>query len=193
MKRIILALLFLVIGLLIGGGWAMYRIQAIEQSGGLSKNNGQWKYNPKMDLASDDLQRAVIGKIGLLALRESEVLYYLADRDSEGELLSSKFNYQLDGRNFNARYWSYTIYGEDHFLIPNEAKIYSLNLDNMVYDDSTSSNYSIIISKNPGSPNWLRSGEAENMSILLRMYNPDKSIYENMDKVELPTIKRIDI
>ncbi len=191
MKRIALSLVFLLLGLFIGGGWAMYQIQVIEKSDDISQINGNWRYNKSIDLAANDLQRAVIGKIGLLALRESEALYYLANKDSDGEPLSSEYNYQLDGKNFNARYWSYTLYGEDHFLIPNEAKIYSLNLDNMEYSDSTKSDYSFIISQNSNALNWLPSGEAENISILLRMYNPDRSIYEDMDKVELPIIKRI--
>ena len=190
-KRIILCLLFFLTGLFVGGGWFLYRLQAVEKSGGLAQSNGNWKYNPSMDLATNEFRRAVIGKIGLLALRESEVLYYLTSQDSEGRPLSSDYTYQLDGKNFNARYWSYTLYGEDHFLVSNGAKVYSLNLDNIQYTDSSRINYTIFISKNKTRPNWLPSGEGEKMSVLLRMYNPERSIYEKMDQVELPVIHRI--
>ena len=193
LKLSLISILFLILGLFLGGGWAINSIQYAEKKGGFARSNGNWSYNPVMDLAGDDLQRAVIGKIGLFALRESEVLYYLATTDSDGRPLSSKYSYQLDGGNYAARYWSYTLYGEDHFLIPNKDKVYSVNLDNIYYHDGTHSGYTIILSKNPAEPNWLPSGNGENMSVLLRMYNPDQSVYNKMDSIELPVIKRIGI
>ena len=81
--------------------------------------------------------------------------------------------------------------GEDHFLIPNDKGVFSYNMENIVYKDSLKNSYELIISKDPKKENWLPAGEANRMSVLLRLYNPAKYVYENKDAIELPTLKKI--
>lgn len=191
MKKIGFPILFLLLGILLGSGYAIYKINNAANDPSLILKNGVWRGFPDMDLAASDIQRAYIGKIGLLALRESEVMYYVASQDSEGNPLNHQHDYKLTGNNLNARYWSFTLYDGDHFLIPNETNTYSMNLDNITFTDSTRTSYEIIISPNQQSKNWIPSGKGENMSILLRLYNPHESVYNNKTTTPLPQLEKI--
>jgi len=191
MKKIGFPFLFLLLGILVGCGYAIYKINNAANDPSLILKNGVWRGFPDMDLAGNDIQRAYIGKIGLLALRESEVMYYVASQDSDGNPLSHQHDYKLTGNNLDARYWSYTLYNGDHFLIPNEKNIYSLNMDNMIYTDSTKTSYEAFISSKSQKINWLPSNKGKNMNILLRLYNPDESIYNNKTTTPLPQLEKI--
>jgi len=191
MKRIFFTFLFLLAGIFIGGYWANYQINQTGKDPNLILRNGVWGYFPSMDLAASDIQRAYIGRIGLLALKESEVLYFVASSDEDGNPLSSEIDYKLSGENFDARYWSYTLYGEDHFLIENDNNAFTFNLENIEYKDSTHNSYEIFISKNKQPTNWLPSNEEKKLSILLRLYNPAEHVYKNKETLQLPTIEKI--
>lgn len=195
---VVLGLLLLC--MLLGGGYAIYSLSAKIQKQDYAIENGCWRVNEKMDL-TDLHQRALIARIGLFALRESEVLYFVASKDSDGQPLDAKYDYVLEGLELDTRYWSYTLYGDDFFLVKNEADKFGFNLDNVQYDAppehleypaTSKKSYQINISSKTKNTNWLPSGEAGNFHITLRMYNPAPSVYENLAKIELPTIRRIE-
>lgn len=202
MKLLMKIIGVVVLSLVIGGGTAIYQLKSSQNTGNFMIQNGCWMVNPKMDLKSNDFQRSLIAIVGLFALRESEVLYFIASQDSDGNPLSSKYDYELVGSNPDTRYWSYTIYGEDHYLIPNDNNIYSYNLDDISYIQKDTLNpeiiqdqhkaYTINISSNSKSENWLPSGNENQLHILLRMYNPSPAVYNNLGSVALPEIKRVD-
>ena len=192
MRNRFLALLCLFLGLLAGALLAYFSLDStFAWFDGGQRRNGNWRYNPVMDLSRTGFQRARIAKIGLFALRESEVLYYLANTDDKGNPLNADYDYEVIGHNLESRYWSLTLYDGDHFLIPNPARRYSYNLENVIYEDSTRRKFRLVISRNARELNWLPAGDGKNMSLILRLYNPEKQVYENMDKVPLPIIRRI--
>lgn len=191
MKKTLIIFLLFTAGILLGGFWANFKIDQVKFDSDLIIRNGIWEYFPSMDLAENDLQKAYIGRIGLFALQDSEVIYFIASTDEDGNPLSSSNDYRLTGAIFDARYWSYTLYGDDHFLIPNNENVFSFNMENMVYIDSLKSTYELHVSKNPQNGNWLPSGDANNMSILLRLYNPAAHIYMNKASIKLPTLKKV--
>ena len=138
---------------------------------------------------------------GLFALRESEVLYFVARVDNDGEQLRSNHTYVMEGPAPDARYWSYTMYGHDFFLIDNEQDIYGYNMDNIQYIEESDDpempsnilgNHQVILSNKAQKDNWLPTGNEDQFYITLRMYNPSPSVYNNLATVPLPTIKRID-
>jgi len=201
MKSLLKILGIVFISLLIGGGAAIFHLKHTSGNTDFMIQNGCWRVNPKMDLKSNDFQRSLIAMIGLFALRESEVLYFVASSDSDGKPLSSKNDYEMVGSNPDARYWSYTIYGEDHFLIPNEQEVYSFNLDDISYiardtlnpeiDQEIKRAYTINISSDSKNENWLPSGNEDELHILLRLYNPSPAVYNNLAGIALPEIKRV--
>ena len=201
LKKISIIFLLLISSAVFGGGFAIYNLKRQAQSDSFSLQNGCWRVNPKMDL-KNPYQRALIALVGLFALRESEVLYFVAREDSDGNPLSSEHTYVLDGAAPDARYWSYTLYGADYFFVKNEEEKYGFNLetvsyldehpDNIEFPKNSKKNHQITISKRKQGENWLPSGNESQFYINLRMYNPSPAVYENLAKVVLPTIKRID-
>jgi len=198
---VIKALVVLVLALCLGGGWALNGLSSVDESTSFMKYNGPWRVNPSMDL-TDIKQRALIAKVGLFALRETEVVYYTATIDSDGRPLTSEYDYMIEGSVPAARYWSYTLYGSDDFLIPNSDKIYGYNQRTIQYTPVDHNNpelsstgqptYRMYMSSSPSAEeNWLPSGDNIQLALTLRLYNPSPEVYEHLTTIPLPTIKRV--
>ena len=174
-----------ILSIIIGGYTAISNINSSKQNNEFSIKNGNWKVNPNMDL-KDSYQRAYISRIGVFALDDKEALYFLSSKDSDGNPLTSDFDYQISGTPPMGRYWSYTLYGEDYFLVKNDANIYTINKENLTKDKP------ILVSSSKKDINWLPSGNETKFHITLRVYNPDESVYKNLESLELPIIKKIE-
>ena len=185
MKNNIIIPILVLLSIIIGGYTAIKKINSSTQNNEFSIKNGNWKVNPNMDL-KDSYQRAYISRIGVFALDEKETLYFLSSKDSNGNPLTSDFDYQIIGTPPKGRYWSYTLYGEDYFLVKNIANIYTINKENLTKDKP------IMVSSTKKDINWLPSGNETKFHITLRVYNPDESVYKNLESLELPTIKKIE-
>lgn len=199
-RSIIKIAIALLISIAIGGGYALHELRSSTTRDTFIIKNGCWRVNEVMDL-KDKYQRARIALVGLFALRESEVLYFVAHEDADGNPLNSKYDYFIEGPAPDARYWSYTVYGHDFFLIQNKLDRYGYNLDDIEYIDvsdnpempsNTAGYHQIALSSESKEGNWLPTGDEHQFYINLRMYNPAPSVYNNLSAVELPTIKRID-
>ena len=185
MKNNIIIPILVLLSIIIGGYTAIKKINSSTQNNEFSIKNGNWKINPNMDL-KDSYQRAYISRIGVFALDEKEALYFLSSKDNDGNPLRSDFDYQIIGTPPKGRYWSYTLYGEDYFLVKNDANIYTINKENLTKDKP------IMVSSTKKDINWLPSGNETKFHITLRVYNPDESVYKNLESLELPTIKKIE-
>jgi len=184
----------------IGGGFALKSIKNPDNHKEFMVYNGEWRVNPSMDLKTPK-QRALIALVGLFALRETEVVYFTAMKDNEGNPLSSEHDYILSGSIPEARYWSYTLYGEDDYLVPNKHKLYAYNGTTIQYmpkdslnpeiDVSGQKSYTIQISKEKKSENWLPSGDNKQLALTLRLYNPAPNVYQNLETIPLPEIVRV--
>ncbi len=200
MKKFWLVVLMSLAAIIMGVGAALYGVKNAGQGADFMDSNGSWKVNPVMDL-KDAKQRALIAKVGLFALRETEVLYFTAMTDSDGQALSSDHDYVVEGVVPESRYWSYTLYGSDDFLIPNEGKIYGFNQETMSFIPPDRSNpefsgiaqktYKMSISKDAKEGNWLPSGDNDQLAITLRLYQPSPEVYQNLTTTPLPTIRKI--
>ena len=185
MKNKIIIPILILLSIIIGGYIAISNINSSTQNNEFSIKNGNWIINPNMDL-KDSYQRAYISRIGVFALDEKEVLYFLSSKDNDGNYLSSENNYQIIGSPPGGRYWSYTLYGKDYFLVKNETNTYTINKENLDRDKP------ILVSSTKKNNNWLPSGNEKQFHITLRIYNPDESVYKNLESLELPIIKKIE-
>lgn len=152
--------------------------------------NGPW-YTDKFGAEDASAKtRAYTAVVGLLALSRQETLYYLAHDDSDGHPISSDYVYEISGEDLPARWWSITLYGEDHFLMPNQHDKYSVKATEL--SRSTEGTFKVILSREPQPGNWIPIvGEGEELSLLLRMYNPDDGVIERLDEIKLPEIRRV--
>lgn len=193
MKKSTVLLFFAVLGIFLGALWANRAINSVEKNEILVLQNGAWRYFASMDLAESDLQRAFIGRIGLFALNDSEAIYFIANEDDEGQPLRSTNQYIIEGSSYNADYWSLALYGEDHFLLQNNDKRYAYNQTSIVYEDSLHLFYTIQLGgQTIRQKNYLPTTGDQNITLLLRLYQPSKELYSNKGKIDLPRIKKID-
>jgi hypothetical protein len=148
--------------------------------------NGAWVTNLAAGATqADPYTRANIALTGLLALSKEETIYYTAAEDSAGEALSGRCTYRIEGRDPDARWWSLTVYGSDHFLIDTPSKRYSASKTSVVRDADGS--FVVRLSTVEESGNWIATS-AERFQVTLRLYNPGAAVTNDPATVPLPAI-----
>lgn len=135
---------------------------------------------------ADPYTRAIVAKNYLYILNRSEAIYFIAESDGEREL-KRNCDYKIVGKDLPSRWWSITIYGEDNFLIPNEHNIYSITSANVLKEGD---HWQIHVSRDPKGKNWIPLRGEGKFYITLRLYNPEKDVYEKIKEIELPSIIR---
>jgi hypothetical protein len=191
MKRPFKVLIAAVFALVVGSTIGYFTVEPVlnmltDMSG---VQNGAWGTNLAAgSTTANPYVRAWVAEHGLLALSQSETLYFHAYFDDNGERLLGNCDYRIEGKAPDARWWSITVYAEDDFLIPNDQRRYSWSSSELTLDPD--GRFIIYLSKTLKEGNWLPTGEAEGLSLSLRLYNPG-SIYcdkENLKTVDLPHI-----
>jgi hypothetical protein len=151
--------------------------------------NGAWRYDPLVGSgAADPYLRARVAKVALLALNNSEALYFFAGTDDEGDPLRSDQSYRLEGRDFDCRWWSITAYDADGFLMPNQQERYSYNMTNL--ERNAEGGYTLFVSRSPRPGNWIPIGEGETFALALRIYNAAPAVHDQLGTIALPRIIR---
>ncbi len=182
-------LLIIIVAFTLGLGSLVAAIYIQEKGPWGKLRNAPWETN--LDTGSAEAgpyTRAKVALFGTLALDPSEVVYYIAFNDSKGQPLDCECNYRLEGEDPGARWWSVTVYKDFHF-IPNDRKRYSYSKTNIVRDKD--GRWIVKLSSKPQEGNWIPLGDGEGKLILaLRLYNPDPSVIENLDSIDLPSIIR---
>jgi hypothetical protein len=179
--------LALIAAIILGAGSA-YAV-FINTAQNMSAVNGQWTYTLSAGNENADMYtRAAIAKVGLLALNRSETIYYMAGVDAKGDTFSENCRYRLTGPEPDARWWSLTLYGEDHFLIPNDEDRYAYSQTEHNANGQPSINIALSPVAVPGV--WLPTKGGGNVNLILRLYNPGANVQENPGSVVLPTITK---
>lgn len=172
------------LALLIGLGSAYWATMSLRDDNVV--RNGPWSTNLATGgTDADAYTRTFIALTGLLALNKDETIYYGADTDSAGERLDGRCAYRVEGSDPDARWWSITLYGRDHFLIPNPAKRYSLGKTNVTR--GAEDMFVIRLSTVEEQGNWIATAP-DGFQITLRLYNPGQSIRDNPAAAPLPSI-----
>jgi hypothetical protein len=155
-------------------------------SGDAAVKNGPWVTNLAAGATqADPYTRANIALTGLLALSKEETIYYNATEDSAGEALDGRCTYRIEGRDPDARWWSLTVYGSDHFLIDSPSKRYSVSKTSIVRDGD--GGFVVRLSTVEESGNWIATS-ADGFQVTLRLYNPGAAVTNNPANVPLPAI-----
>lgn len=180
-------------GLIASGSW-LYWTLALE---GAKRQiaNGPWFTSELYGAeTADPFTRTTVALSGLFALAKEETIYYTAFTDRSGQLLRAKCDYVIKGRPLDARWWSITLYGADHFLVKNDIGRHAFNMKNLTMNEDGS--FDIHISQKEKTLNWLPSSNetlaGSVFSLTLRLYNPGQSVYSNMRNTPLPRIERGD-
>jgi hypothetical protein len=153
--------------------------------------NGAWVTNLKVGSRDAGMYlRAYIALTGLFALNIKETIYYRASVDDDGEPLMSDRSYVIEGEDIATRWWAIILYGQDNHLIANGSGRHSFNMGNL--EREADGGYRIAMSPEPAARNWLPTGDKrQRLSLSLKVYNPDASVYDRPGEIRLPRIRRV--
>ncbi len=189
-RRLFFTLAPLVLGLLTGAAIAIILVFGPVGFGGT--RIGPWQINTLIGSSdADAATRAVVARRGLLALNQSEAIYFSADFDDEGQRLSEDCTYRLSFANPpQAGWWSLTLYAEDEFLAQNGEALHSITADDYLTSDIGP--VTAILSTRPRSDDALRisSAQAGQFNLTLRLYRPDAAVIAAPETANLPLIER---
>ena len=187
-KILIAVLIALVLGTAIGVGSVILSYNSAVATQNIK--NGSWQTNLGTGTEkANPYLRAATAVHYLLALNQSETIYYSANTDDSGNLLNANNDYRMEGKAPDARWWSITVYGADDFLIPNALNRYSYNANNVSLDSN--GKFSIYVSKQQQAGAWLPLGDQKRFVLALRLYNPGQSVRTNPATIELPHIIKV--
>jgi len=163
-----------------------------------ASQNGSWK--TFLGIGENDqpaLMRSLIARIGLGANTKEEALYMSANKDNNGTQLMSNRNYTvtIHAEMHVQEFWSLTVYGDNHYLCENRAGKYAVSSfhDLLRNADGTITIYLGQSEMKPTS-NWLPSSlKEETISLTLRCYNPNTKMLNNIDSINLPIIKPVEL
>jgi hypothetical protein len=152
---------------------------------------GAWTTNTLAgSSAANALTRARLAIHAILAMHRQETIYFFARADDQGNPLDPENDWEIIGRGFDCRWWSFTLYNENDGLIESLSRRYSVHSDNVKL--SADGSYRIVVSRgNPGT-NWLASGNARRLTLTLRLYNPSQAVLDDVRRVALPSIRLVD-
>jgi hypothetical protein len=115
--------------LVVGSASAAWRISSWNEGEGM--RNGPWFAHAERALQGDRATIAQVAVYALFALRQSEVIYFIAHTDDAGQPLRGSCTYFVEGVDIDARYWSVTAYDDDAFLMPNASNRFGWNKFNV--------------------------------------------------------------
>src|ERR671910_886523 len=104
----------------VGGGalLARYRLRTTIGDNPEEIQLGAWTTNTLAgSAAANAITRARIAMHGILAMHRQETIYFFASKDDLGNLLDPDFDWEIRGRGFDCRWWSFTLYDEEYQLI----------------------------------------------------------------------------
>ncbi|MBO6633701.1 DUF1214 domain-containing protein [Parvibaculum sp.] len=180
----------LIVALVLGAGSVILVLRA----GGLGNEVtvGPWETSLVTGSSqADPYTRARVAIGGLLALNRSETIYFTAPRDDAGDTLRVSCSYKVIGSDLPARWWSITLYGEDHYLVSNLQDRYSFGGETVAREKDGS--FVITVSPDETDGNWIPTGGGQNgdtFTLTLRLYNPDERAAQNPGGIVLPRIAK---
>ncbi|MEO0871373.1 MAG: DUF1214 domain-containing protein, partial [Pseudomonadota bacterium] len=136
--------------------------------------------------------RARVARHGLLALANTEAVYFVRGTDDEGERLREDCDYRLSGRALPAKWWSITLYQTQSSMLPmNEDEALSVDATSIITEGDK---WEALITPNrpADTPNWISSRNANRFDLLLRLYVPQEALLTDPEAtLTPPSIERL--
>lgn len=171
------------IGLGAASAWAALEIGRAS----FADSYGGWTHNRTAgSTAAGPYTRAIVARVGLLALNAREAVYFTMDRDERGQPLNESCVYELSGGDLPARWWSVTLYASDNFLARNGD--YAASIDSSgVHSGAWRARVSPVRGE---AVHWLSSRAAgSGFTLTLRIYNAEDGWRPNAEA--LPALRTL--
>lgn len=151
-----------------------------------SEELGRWRYNSAAgSTAADPYTRAIIARVGLLALSAREARYFTLYEDEQGRPLRESCIYELTGQPMDVRWWSVTLYADDNYLAQNTDSAHSVDATRIGNDTAWSARISPV---RGDARYWISSREARRgFSLTLRVYNPQRDFRASAETLPVLT------
>lgn len=131
---------------------------------------GPWLATPKAGTnEADPYARAATARLGTLPLALADGLALTATRDDEGAPLDGRCTYLVSGAMPPARFWTLTATGEDWRPVVDESIRQGFTSHEIVRFGSRPADITLGPEARPG--NWLPSGGAPRIRLILRLYD----------------------
>ncbi|MEM8661591.1 MAG: DUF1214 domain-containing protein [Pseudomonadota bacterium] len=166
----------------------------------MNVSNGDWVTSAATGSKDAGVMlKATVAIGGLLASTKENSMYYRLSSIA-GEPLSLNCQYRIEGKDYDANWWSITAYGWDNYLIPNAENRYSFNNENIVREADGS--WTIKVASDAQQGNWLPIGPSgapgwrqlgdNDFDLLMRLYTPGPAYLDSPRSAELPTVIKED-
>ncbi|WP_084420966.1 DUF1214 domain-containing protein [Henriciella litoralis] len=131
--------------------------------------------------AANPYVRARIARVGLLALRKEEAVYFNRAVDDEGRALTEACTYRVSAGALPAEWWSITLYDRDSRLPMNTDGALSFDATDAA-DLGDAGDWSFTISPAKGTGpkrQWVSSKAADVFDLTLRLYLPTDALLDD--------------
>ena len=141
---------------------------------------------------ADPLLKALVARRGIFANAKDKTVYFNGYIDSPIKRFKGGRHYQITGQTgIPAAWWSITLYDADFFLFDNADHRYSFTDFNVKADESGHFVIDVAAERPQNATNWLPSPRAGSIALLLRVYEPTPTLYENLGSYPLPRITEV--
>ena len=187
----------LVWGLAVGGGVALGLASAavalmVAPRLGMVERGG-WVGHPMAGSSqASPYARALIARIGLLAMSREEAVYLDRTRDEAGRLLRGDCRYVLEGRTPPAHWWSVTLYASDNYLARNGQDAPSVDATSVAVNEAGVWRAEVGPTRPADDRPWIASGGADTFTLTLRLYQPTTDVFAEGVPAVGPTVTRMD-
>jgi hypothetical protein len=153
---------------------------------------GAWRTTLVSGSVDADLYtRALVARVGLLALSRQQTLYFVAERDDSGAPLRSRCRYRVEGVPPAAGWWSVTAYADDYFLFPDAGHRYSLAGAHA----ALGTDGRFVLHTGPTQPEgggaWLPTPGHRGLVLTLRLYLPSPELAAAPQRLAPPSIRTV--
>ncbi|MGI9421991.1 MAG: DUF1214 domain-containing protein [Hyphomicrobiaceae bacterium] len=156
-----------------------------------TERDGPWiRWTGAGRVDSDPYTRNRFGRRRQLLYNANLSARYEASTDGKGRRLHSSCDYVVEGRRFEAPWWSLAVFDASGRLIPNAAQRYSFNSQTIAY--SADGSFAVRMSREARPYNWLPTTRAGSLIVVFEVQSDSGGTdVLNRSAVRLPTIKRI--
>ncbi|MEM9086012.1 MAG: DUF1214 domain-containing protein [Pseudomonadota bacterium] len=139
--------------------------------------------------AADPYTRARVARHGLLALANSEAVYFTKTTGTlgVGEIsLTEQCDFLLSGGPMPAKWWSITLYDEDSLLPMNDDGALSVDATSVTLEEDGTWRAIISAKRSDKAPNWISSRNAGGFDLTLRLYEPSGELLSDPETALTP-------
>lgn len=151
---------------------------------------GSWTAWPGAGSAdADPYSVALLARSGEVPLGASEGLAFAAIADSQGDPLTGRCIYSINGQTPPARLWTLAAYDNDGSLIFNAARRPGFHSREILRN--ADGRFDIVASPDVEPGNWLPTARREELQFVLRLYDTPLTAASEFENIDMPRIDRV--